>query len=192
MEYVCGPKWDRRLVYIEPKPNCAIIMSGGIDSFVLWNLLKDECDLDIYNINRADGFDNYKRVEQLTGKKVNVLDELTTSTEGTLKIDLSLMHLISTKDYDEIYTGINEGPPIDYFPEFDIPTRPERKWYVDYSEHIVRTPFLRLYKFHILDLARQERIDLSDTMSCIVSTEKQCGECWQCMEKKWAYNEINR
>ena len=60
-----------------------------------------------------------------------------------------------------------------------------------YKKYNVRLPFLHLYKYHIIDLARQEKIDLSDTMSCIASIDQECGKCWQCMEKKWGIDQIS-
>jgi len=188
MKFICGPKWDQRVVTIDPKGRCAIIMSGGIDSFVLFKLLSLRCIVDVYNINRKDGFDNYKRVERLTGQKVNVIEELTTDSN---RVEASIMQLMTDYNYDEIYTGVNHTPPTTFFPEFDTPARPVRPWNIDYKKYNVRLPFLHLYKYHIIDLARQEKIDLSDTMSCIASIDQECGKCWQCMEKKWGYDQIS-
>tara|TARA_B100000575_G_C23047964_1_gene603257 strand:- start:588 stop:1190 length:603 start_codon:yes stop_codon:yes gene_type:complete len=186
MTYICGPKWDQRVVKINPKGRCAIIMSGGIDSFVLFNLLSLVTYVDVFNVNRQDGFDNYKRVERLTGQKVNIVNELTTN--AATRIEYSINQIIKEYNYDEVYAGTNHTPPLAYFPEFDRPDRPKRPWYIDHEKYKLRLPFLHLYKYHIIDLARQEKIDLSDTMSCIASTEKECGKCWQCMEKKWGYD----
>ena len=186
MTYICGPKWDQRVVEINPKGRCAIIMSGGIDSFVLFNLLSLVTYVDVFNVNRQDGFDNYKRVERLTGQKVNIVNELTTN--AATRIEYSINQIIKEYNYDEVYAGTNHTPPLAYFPEFDRPDRPKRPWYIDHEKYRLRLPFLHLYKYHIIDLARQEKIDLSDTMSCIASTEKECGKCWQCMEKKWGYD----
>lgn len=186
MTYICGPKWDQRVVEINPKGRCAIIMSGGIDSFVLFNLLSSVTYVDVFNVNRQDGFDNYKRVERLTGQKVNIVNELT--TDSATRIEYSIYQIIKEYNYDEVYAGTNHTPPLTYFPEFDTSDRPIRPWYIDHEKYKLRLPFLHLYKYHIIDLARQEKIDLSDTMSCIASTDKECGKCWQCMEKKWGYD----
>ena len=127
MTYICGPKWDQRVVEINPKGRCAIIMSGGIDSFVLFNLLNLVSDVDVFNVNRQDGFDNYKRVERLTGQKVNVVNELT--TDSATRVEYSIYQIIEEYNYDEVYAGTNHTPPLAYFPEFDTPDRPKRPWY---------------------------------------------------------------
>jgi len=188
MDYICGPEWDQRVVKINPKGRCAIIMSGGIDSFVLFSLLNIQSEIDIFNINRKDGFDNYKRVERLTGQKVNVIEELTTAYGK--RIEESLIQLMTEYDYDEIYTGENHTPPLTFFPEFDTEDRPTRPWNIDYKKYNIRLPFLHLYKYHIIDLARQEKINLSDTMSCIANIDEPCGKCFQCKEKKWGYDQL--
>jgi tRNA(Ile)-lysidine synthase TilS/MesJ len=187
MRYICGPDWDKRVVDLNPKPNCAIVVSGGIDSLVLFHLLKDLCNLDVFNIHRKDGFDNYKRVEQLVEKQVYVVDELTTNTKD--RVSTSIKHINSTYNYDEIYTAINLMPPIEYFPEFDRLDRPARPWRLK-ENHNFRAPFLHLYKYHILSLSRENNIDISDTKSCIASLEDECGACIQCLEKKWAYEQL--
>ena len=58
MEIICGPDWDRRVVRIDNYKNPGIIMSGGIDSWVLYNLLDNPT---IFNIARQDKFDSADR-----------------------------------------------------------------------------------------------------------------------------------
>lgn len=186
--YICGPNWDQRVVDLNPKPNCAIVVSGGVDSIVLFHLLKDLCNLDVFNINRKDGFDNYKRVKKLVKKEVYVIDELTTNTKN--RISTSLKYINDTYNYDEIYTAINLMPPIEYFPEFDRSDRPARPWTINTDRHNIRAPFLHLYKYHIISLSLQNNINISGTKSCITSLEDECGECIQCLEKKWAYEQL--
>lgn len=181
MTYICGPDWDRRVVDIEHKKNSAIIMSGGIDSLVLYNILKD---VDIINIVRKDGFDSGPFP---AGKSVIGVKEVT--TDHRFRIQRTLLHIKEKLNYDYIYTGINLAPPTEYFSEFDTDSRPYRPWKI--TEDWVKAPFLHLYKYHIIDLARMLNIDISNAQSCLMQINGHCGECWQCKEKKWGYDQLS-
>lgn len=183
INYLVGPKWDRRQITIAPKGSIAILMSGGIDSYVLYNLIKNY-DPTIYNINRADGFDRAWRVEQLTGKPVIRFDETTTNPDNRIKEAIWSIQ----KKHDQLYMGMNHIPPIYHFPEF-ADKAPHRPWHHG-NEKLV-TPFLHLYKYHIIELADQLSISLKDTHSCISNSSVECGECWQCREKQWGYEQLD-
>ncbi len=184
MQYICGPEWDRRVINIKEVGTVGIVMSGGIDSYVLYKLLKDPI---IFNIKRKDGFDNGDRVSRLIGKQIIEYEEVTTDSKkrigDTMGAILRKFHLT------QLYMGINHTPPTDIFPEFDSPGKPHRPWRIDNT--IVKTPFLHLYKYHIIDLANQLELDLSETRSCIQNVSgPECGECWQCREKRWGYEQL--
>ena len=40
MKFECGPKWDTRIINIKPKGKIGILMSGGGDSYILYEILK--------------------------------------------------------------------------------------------------------------------------------------------------------
>ena len=52
MRYECGPEWDTRIITINPKHlKVGILMSGGIDSWVLFNIIKQVIpEIIIFNI----------------------------------------------------------------------------------------------------------------------------------------------
>lgn len=183
---VCGPEWDRRVVNLDPTSNVGIIMSGGIDSWVLYNLLTNYTNPKIFNIVRSDGFDTPDRVEALVKKPIIRIPEVSTHHDD--RIWMTVESILECYDIDYLYGGINHGPPTEYFPEFDTPDRPYRAWKIDTPRR--KVPFLHLYKYHIIDLALTRNIDLSGTMSCIRSIISPCGECWQCREKMWGYEQL--
>ena len=39
MRFECGPEWDTRIVNLNPKGKIGIMITGGIDSWLLYNLL---------------------------------------------------------------------------------------------------------------------------------------------------------
>lgn len=189
MEYICGPDFDKRILTLNPKRKISITMSGGVDSFVLYKLLGNIMPLeniDIFYSKRPD-FDTYSHLQKLTERKdIIIIPEQTKSKNRFVE----LVNIIKKEyDYDEIYMGLNIIPHTHYFPEFnsynDLPDRP---W--TFKDPVVKMPFLHLYKYHIIDLARQFSIDLSKTFSCISRTDIECGMCWQCREKIWGFNQL--
>ena len=186
MQYICGPEWDQRVVNIPTDKKPGIIMSGGIDSFVMYHLLDNPI---IFNIARADGFDSSTRVKAITNKPVIEIAELT--TEHWARVPTAIDYILKNYDIDNLYYGINHTPPLEYFPEFDTSDKPGRPWNITTPR--LQTPFLHLYKYHIIYLANQLSIDLSQTRSCIRKTSgEECGECWQCREKNWGFEQLKK
>ena len=185
MQYICGPNWDQRIISVEQKGKVGILMSGGIDSWVLYNLLNDPI---IFNITRADGFDGADRVRKLTGKQITEIPESTTN--HWQRVDIGIDYILENYDVDQLYDGINLNPPIDLFPEFNILSKPYRPWQINVPR--LKTPFLHLHKYHTIDLANQLKIPLEDTRSCIDNASgNECGQCWQCKEKKWGFEQLS-
>lgn len=189
MKYICGPLWDQRLVDITQSGKVGIVMSGGIDSYVLYKLLDDPI---IFNIARADGYDTAGRIRALTGKDVIEVPESTTDPKS--RIGNTIAVILNTHSLDQLYIGINHTPPIELFPEFNTNDKPHRPWRLKSSalcDGVVKAPLLHLYKYHIIDLANRLGVDLSETRSCIGKVAgDECGECWQCREKAWAYEQL--
>lgn len=189
--YNCGPVWDRRIVTINTptKGRAGILMTGGMDSWVLYNLLIKQMAPElivILNIDRGDGIDTAAKVTALTGREdITQIPVLQTEYSVRDTIDKVL------DDYPTmpIFTGVNVIPHTEYFPEFADDERPRRPWKIDWPT--VRVPFHHVYKYHILELANQQTIDVTSTFSCTRNAEKECGICWQCREKKWAYTQLN-
>jgi hypothetical protein len=182
-KYIVGPSWDKRLIAISPIGKIAILMSGGIDSLVLYHLIQSH-DPAVYTIDREDGFDDPSRVESLISKKVNRFKETTLNTD--LRVREAIYEI--QKDYDQLYIGINHTPPSYYFPELKDGA-PYRPWRIQDNDKLI-APFLHLYKYHIIDLANQLNIDLSGTLSCLTDNTTECKECWQCREKIWGYEQL--
>jgi uncharacterized Rmd1/YagE family protein len=186
MNLICGPDWDKRVVTIEPKGKMGLLMSGGIDSFVLFNLLPENTI--IFNIKRQDQFDSVNLVRKLTKKDVIEVDEL--QIEKQEMVRFTMYHIADLYNLDQMYTGINCIPNLQHFPEF-VEDNPYRPWRITDVDHNVVAPFLHLYKYHIIDIANKNNIDLSNTQSCSVYLHGHCGKCWSCKEKEWGYNQLS-
>ena len=185
MIYLCGPEWDRRIVEIIQQPKTGIIMSGGLDSYVLYSLLSNPL---VFNIRREDKFDNASRVRELVSQDVIEIDEVTTNHWE--RVQLTSDKILKTYDLDVLYYGINHTPPLEYFPEFDMPSKPGRPWKIDHPK--IKAPFLHLYKYHIIDLGMQLNLDLDKTLSCLTRLDTHCGKCWQCMERQWGFDQLKK
>jgi len=182
MQIICGPNWDRRVVNIDHKEDAGILMSGGIDSWVLYNLIQGP--VKIFNYKRHNGIDSIHQVELLTGRRDII--EIIQDKPNKKFIDYAADYI---KEYcSSLYIGINHIPPIDIFPEFadDYPIRPWRS-----LDSNLLMPFLHVQKYHIIDIARQKKIDLSLTQSCLVNANGHCGKCWQCLERKWGFDQLD-
>jgi len=217
MRFECGPEWDIRVIDIKPKNKIGIMMTGGIDSLVLYNLLKivmgDPSKILIFNViasgDHGEGYDSPERVSLLTDRyDIIKIDKYIKHTENdkpyykpwTEVLDLSQTHMLEDFDIDELYIGMNMNPPTEFFPEFDTSDKPRRFWYTQETSETsrmpksaltkMRAPFLNLYKYHILDLANKNNIDLRHTQSCQEYMHGHCGECWWCLERTWGYNQL--
>ena len=191
MRLECGPEWDTRIITINPKPLIGVLMSGGIDSWVLFNILKLDLNMPkivIFNIKRDDGYDSAETIKLLTGRnEIIEIDELTTQHNN--RVPTGIEYILENYGIDELYTGVNIIPHTEYFPEFITDARPGRSWSIPPNAP-VKCPFNHLYKYHIIDLADRYNIDLKNTHSCIDQNKGHCGVCWQCLEKQWGYNQL--
>jgi len=187
--YECGPVWDKRIVTINPASKVGICMSGGVDSYVLYHLLKKQTNPLVFNIYRNDGHDNSNHLSKLIDDDIIVIPQL--SENSLHRINGGFDYIMDNYDIDELYGGANQVPPLHQFPEFNTPAMPTRYFNLKYRKIVV--PFNSLYKYHILDLADRNNIDLTMTYSCLrnMPPQPECGECWQCKEKKWAYEQKN-
>ena len=122
-KYVCGPSWDRRLFDINPRGKVGLMITGGLDSWVLYNLLKHiAADIQLFTIKRVDGFDNPNRVRLLTGEDVIEIAD-TEIPNSQLRVTAGVDSILKTYDVDELYLALNRDPPIEHFPISESPSR---------------------------------------------------------------------
>ena len=199
MKIICGPKWDQRIIEISPQGNIGILMSGGIDSWVLYNLLTKICEVTIFNIDGAPAhpYNVYTTIERLTNRKDIIRIKEDTKSEhynGGKYINRTYQgieypeYIKENYDVDQIYGGNNRIPNEAHFPEFL--NMPDGPWRFDHPYIVL--PFMHLYKYHIIDIANQYNISITDTQSCLTLPEGEghCGDCFNCKEIKWAKQQL--
>jgi len=196
MKYLCGPKWDERVVTINVSGRAGIMLSGGVDSWILYNLLlHEDADLDIFFMTRKDGHDWVGLLENLLPpeeySKVIQVEEK--SDDPAWRLPSTCDYIVEHYNIDQLYYGINHTPPIEHFPEFEGKGKPlNRPWRIDNWKGVF-TPFYHVYKYHTIDLAHQFNIDISKCDTCYdpnVEWDQPCGVCWGCRERQWGHDQL--
>ena len=53
MKFITGPKWDERVITLNPKKKVGVLMSSGVDSTTIFKLLWDnfeDINIRIFNV----------------------------------------------------------------------------------------------------------------------------------------------
>lgn len=214
----CGPEWDRRefamslpvyptfnsttlkKIYLnthglQENRNIGILVSGGIDSALLYFLLtklnienNNFFNITPYTILRKEGSKNYALpVINYIQKKFSLpITELNVVGDNTLpeikQVDSGLKDIFD-KGTDFVYIGIISvrdehrlNTPKFYFPQTI------KKIY----------PLLNLEKSHVIDLYIQYNLlDLLEmTYSCAIDEINACGSCNGCNERIWGLSQM--
>lgn len=117
--------------------------------------------------------------------------------QKTLEILLDETNKCAEKDnIDILYVGITKAPTslID-----SLPLSEYEKYHRDFnhkSETLYKNtymPFANIDKSIIAKIYNQEKI-IDDifplTLSCVIDTDKHCGDCWWCKERMWAFGRL--
>lgn len=176
--------------------NIAILFSGGSDSTILLYLLlldkattKSSHNISIYVLDRYN--------QPLTHAR-NILNLLSNKLKTELKfinykipeVSQHLEIITASKmlelNHDIILWGINKYPN-------DTSIRPNHVF--DFRVlNKVNYPFKHLYKHQIIKMFYDLEISdiLDNTHSCGLNYDLPCGQCFNCKERKWAYEQIKK
>lgn len=209
----CGPVYDKRIMSlnmpvvpifkkpyiqklykklnnIEKESEIAILVSGGLDSAILYFLLIRE------NINTGNRFNitpfTMMRKEGSRYYAKNVINWIH-RFYGIPEIELNLVGNNSLPEIQQVESAINEifTRQISYVYIGIIEARPEHSinWFrAKFNETVNRKyPFLQLEKSHVIDLYLQNNLLelLNLTYSCAVNEQIACGQCNGCNERIW-------
>ena len=173
-----------------------IMLSGGIDSAILFYLLiKEEPKIRLqpFTIPKVDGA--YLYADPLIDYFNN---KFNLTIPHTIKVGDPTLH--HTKQGESGYTDIRKfykNIQIVFYAINAVPLE------LQDGRHPIRLmpgptnlklPFGNMYKDQILQIMYDEgQTDLIDlTHSCTERTVGRCNRCWQCGERSWAFNKLNK
>jgi len=208
--FVVGPHWDKRLIDLKIPDDVnevAVMVSGGMDSAILFYALK------VLNPTKTiKTFCVPREVDNSLHHSLNVHKKISTMLDSGIPSPEILGNansidstkptgdLVRSKKFKLVYDGVNHQVPLGF--DFGIPeefntlqsrgmANGQRPWNIDVPG--LKTPFLHLYKYHIVDLFyrfdAEELIEV--THSCTATKEGHCYDCMWCHERQWAFKQLN-
>ena len=186
------------VVDIQQPVKYGIMLSGGLDSAVLFYLMLEDCptaDIQPFYIAKHDGSHTYipgiiSYLEETFHIKLPKPIKV-----GTPDMPHTVINQIGIKevlfkfpDIRYLYIGINQNPPQPWGnPNWVFPVRPT----VNTNPRLVM-PFMHLHKSHIVDiLINENQHELSRlTHTCTEQPKGRCGKCFQCGERAWAFESL--
>lgn len=181
----------------------AVFLSGGADSAILLYLLAkiiafngNRMSLTAYTIPRTDGAANYSPdiVNWINKKlKINVQGPILVgdpSVDHTVVVREPVVYILYKGYHDNIYLAENQIPPEGQLPSTVTP--PSRTTPTEGSK--VKFPFANLTKDNVMSLYYSEGVTelLTLTHSCTDRTVGRCNTCFNCLERAWAFKQLNQ
>ena len=166
-----------------------IMVSGGQDSTILHHmLLKDYPDIVTVNIPKPTS----KGLRDVVPDADVTIDWTANPSHGD-NVYWGVLHTVEQKlipNYDEIWVASNKNPDEDWFQNH--PLSPKRGELLPKYPDKFKTPYQEMYKWEVIKIAIDNKIDLTGTHSCSVQpkSEGHCRECWFCKEREWAYKKL--
>lgn len=218
MQLTCGPNYDLRQFTLElPKYpslsprveksylrnlglrknyNIGVLVSGGIDSAVLYYLLLDQhtkqgskFSITPYTILRKEGSKFYAKgvinhihnIFNLPNIELNVVGD--PEQPELAQVNTGVRDILEHNDF--VYLGIIESKP-EHSLNWIRPTFTETDR--------IRYPFLKLQKSHVIDILYKYNLEvlLELTHSCAVDERTPCGHCNGCREREWGISQLGR
>lgn len=183
------PKWAKKI---------GVMLSGGMDSALMLYLILKEIEINNINVsltvfnvpNPRDNaeFYSFKIIEYLEKefqKNINLYHIGNVNLPHNKIIQEPSKQVLKDNIVHVLYSGTNQNPPTDF--SSLGPWRRKEK-----GNLRTEFPFIDLYKTHILEIYKQFNIlELCYlTHSCTESKGNKCNQCFQCMERAWAFSSL--
>lgn len=184
---------DMRVINVElaDAPKIALNFSGGMDStLILYMLLKDKeerklnTEIHCFTATQVGTKIHATKVlalPEFAGKVVHHTDVPNPISESVRPMTTKLI-----EDGWILYMGSNQAPLEQIGGRY--PPRPVK----NHENPNIRLPLLFLFKYHILDAYFKLGIQhiLPTTHSCTQIEHGECGECFACRERIWAFDKL--
>ena len=213
MIFECGTELDKQQfsITVDDNVSVALTLSGGLDTALLTYLVSLEL-LEtnrrpedyvkwIFTIPKRDGAELYpdaiikwinKRLDiNLPDKTILKIPKLHSTYHG-MQVWNSILYAIDIYNPDKIYMGDQRPAPEEA--NINQPKPVRSKTIEGPMPGKLIFPFNHLYKYHTVDmfykLGIEELFDL--THSCTQLLTARCNECYHCLERSWAFKELNQ
>ncbi len=176
-----------------------VLFSGGIDSTFLLALLQLErkqrsFSLKAYNIDNNVGYQFHCEaiLKNPFFNEIEFVKEIPNGGDYSGIIREGITWVLKQNELDLVFIGINKNP------DFEHSGKPVRRTIEELAPiKKLRYPFIHLTKDKIINafLKIEDRYQLSllkDTHSCTSLKLGQCGHCFQCTERRWAFESLHR
>lgn len=181
-----------------------VLVSGGSDSAILLYMLAIESnkygvELVTYTVPRSDGAINYsptlvEQISKLSGvaidRPISIGDPLNNHhSQQTRSGHREILAMYPDIDY--IYYGSQRvTPELENISGVIYPWRPDRMFYPGKTI----CPFFDLTKEHTLELYYKLGVEqlLEYSHSCAAWPVGRCGQCYNCIERSWAFNKLGQ
>ncbi len=187
-------------IVVDPPENSRVglIFSGGIDStliLILLNRLRKQRNLQIttFTIENICGYDEHvlKILSDPQFFGIKAVTRIDNNRDFSGYIDGTIEKILARDDLDIIYTGVNAVP--EALMTYPHPPRPNFERVAEFKK--LRCPLLNLTKDFVVAaylqiLDAEERRLFSLTRSCTDPDRNNCGQCYQCIEKEWALEQV--
>jgi hypothetical protein len=187
------------VVNLQQNAKYGIMLSGGLDSAMLLYLVLLEnknIDLQPFSIPKHDGSFRYVAgiIEYFNTQFDIKLPD--TIVIGNPDVHHSQQNRVAVKELflkypiDYLFLGLNQNPPEPWGdPNWEKPNRPSKS-----DNPKLLFPFIELYKTHIVDLVYEHGQDylLNLTHTCTEQPVGRCGQCFQCNERAWAFEQLDK
>ena len=202
MKFICGPDLTEVDISLPEGKNKRILVavSGGADSAILLYILSrinkelgTGHTLIPFTVPRPDGGANYSPdIVKFVSNKLGIdIPAPMIVGDGSLPhnivVKIAIRMLMNSGNYDFIYVAENKVPDVDIGS-----VGPVRAPHNNFKN--ASMPFWGVTKECTLDLYFQENVPelLKLTHSCTEMTKGRCLRCFQCLERAWAFNLLDK